>query len=81
MARQFKLADGKKTIDEMVMDAKIEMDKTKDSTFQTSEARNTLKKCLVLPPATQNTHPQQSQTKFSKDDLMKKLRLEKVHEH
>lgn len=51
LGAQFALADGKKMIDEMVIDAKIELNNRTDSKFQTSESRNALKKSLVLPPA------------------------------
>lgn len=78
IASQFALADGKKTIDEMVTYAKIAMDRKPDSKFQTSETRSTLKKCLVLPPAAPKSDLQQNQNMFSKQCLMEKLGLPKL---
>ena len=74
MARQFAKADGKTTIDEMVIAAKIDMKKSEEEGYnQSPEARNTLQKNLILPPVDFKHDWLQSNGNQSKRKLMEKL--------
>ena len=74
MARQVAKADGKTTIDEMVMEAKIDMKKNEEKGYnQTPESRSTLQKSLILPPADFKPDYLQSRGYQSKRKLLEKL--------
>ena len=68
------MADGKTTIDEMVMEAKIDMKKNEEKGYnQTPESRSTLQKSLILPPADFKPDYLQSRGYQSKRKLLEKL--------
>ena len=74
MARQFAKADGKTTINDMVTNAIIDMKKNEEEGYdQTPEARNTLQKSLILPPAGLKQTHQQNHSSQSKRDLIEKF--------
>ena len=74
MARQFAKADGKTTINDMVTNAIVEMKENEEEGYnQTPEARNTLQKNLVLPPADFKPDSPQSRGNQSKKKLLEKL--------
>ena len=74
MARQFAKADGKTTINDMVTNAIIDMKKNEVEGYdQAPEARNTLQKSLILPPADFKQTHQQGHSSQSKRDLIEKI--------
>ena len=74
MARQFAKADGKTTINDMVIDAVVEMKENEEEGYnQTPEARSTLQKSLILPPADFKPDSLRSRGNQSKKKLLEKL--------
>ena len=74
MARQFAKADGKTAINDMVIDAVVEMKENEEEGYnQTPEARSTLQKSLILLPADFKPDYLQSHGKQSKKNLLEKL--------
>ena len=74
IARQFAKADGKITVNDMVTNAIVDMKKNEGEGYdQTPEARNTLQKSLILPPADLKQSHQQNHSSQSKRELIEKI--------
>ena len=74
LARQFAKADGKATINDMVTNAIIDMKKNEMEGYdQAPEARSTLQKSLILPPADLKRTHQQAHSSQTKRELIEKI--------
>ena len=74
MARQFAKVDGKTTINDMVTNAIVDMKKNEMEGYdQTPEARNTLQKSLILPPADLKQTHQIGHRSQSKRELIERI--------